>query len=193
MVHILDIKEYAKENNIPIMQDEGIEFICKYIKDNNIKNILEIGSAIGYSAIKFASVNDSILVTTVEKDTNRYNEAVSNIDKMNLNERITIYNDDALDIQLDGKYDLIFIDAAKSQYIKFFEKFKNNLDTNGVIISDNLSFHGFVEHPEMTHNRNTRQLVGKIKRYVDFLKNNTEFNTEFYNIGDGVSVSKRID
>lgn len=193
MVHISEIKKYAKENNVPIMQDEGIEFICKYIKDNNIKSILEIGSAIGYSAIRFASLNDDIIVTTIERDLDRYNIACKNITDINLNDRITIYNDDALNIELNNKYDLIFIDAAKSQYIKFFEKYKNNLNDNGVIISDNLSFHGLVEHPENTHNRNTRQLVGKIRKYVDFLKDNKEFETIFYSLGDGVSVSKKID
>ena len=193
MVHILDLKKYAKENNIPIMQDEGIDFICNYIEENNIKSILEIGSAIGYSAIRFASINNDIKVTTIERDVERYNLAVENINNFNLNNRITIYNEDALNINLTDKYDLIFIDAAKSQYIKFFEKFKLNLNNNGVIVSDNLSFHGFVEHPELTHNRNTRQLVGKIRRYVDFLKNNSEFDTTFYELGDGVSVSKKID
>lgn len=191
MVHILDIKEYAKEHNVPIMQDEGIEFICNYIKDNNIKNILEIGSAIGYSAIKFASVADDIKVTTIERDIDRYNEAVKNIKDSNLEDRITIYNDDALDIEIKGLYDLIFIDAAKSQYIKFFDKYKLNLSDNGVIISDNLSFHGIVENPSLTNNRNTRQLVGKIRKYITFLEENKEFNTTFYKYGDGISVSKK--
>ena len=191
MVHILNIKEYAKEHNVPIMQDEGIEFICNYIKENKVKRVLEIGSAIGYSAICMASVDDDISVTTIERDIERYNEAVINIKNCNLDSRITIYNADALDIEITGEYDLIFIDAAKSQYIKFFEKYKHNLSSNGVIISDNLSFHGIVDNPKLTNNRNTRQLVGKIKRYVEFLKNNEEFDTVFYPLGDGVSVSKK--
>lgn len=193
MVCISEIKDYAKENNVPIMQDEGIDFICNYIKENNIKSVLEIGSAIGYSAIRFASINKDIKVTTIEKDNNRYKLAVSNINDIGLNNQIIIYNDDALSIDISDKYDLIFIDAAKSQYIKFFEKYKDNLNNNGVIVSDNLSFHGMVEHPELTNNRNTRQLVGKIKKYIDFLKDNKEFETTFYNLGDGVSISKKID
>lgn len=163
MVRILDIKENAKKNNVPIMQDEGIDFICKYIKENNIKRILEIGSAIGYSALMFASVSDDIIVTTIERDENRYKEAVTNIENMSMSNRINIFNADALDIDIKDKYDLIFIDAAKSQYIKFFEKYKNNLSLNGVIISDNLAFHGLVENPELTNNRNTKQLVKKLR------------------------------
>lgn len=190
MGKILDIKNKALENNVPIMQDEGINFICDYIKNNNIHKVLEIGSAVGYSAINFASVDDSVEVTTIERDINRYNEAVKNINDVGLNERITIINGDALETNIDGKYDLIFIDAAKSQYIKFFNKYKENLNSDGVIISDNLSFHGIVDDISLTHNRNTRQLVGKIKKYIDFLENNDEFDTTFYKLGDGVSVSK---
>lgn len=191
MGEILKIKEYAHDNNVPIMLDEGMEFMCNYIKENNIKRILEIGSAIGYSAIKFASVDNDVYVTTIERDEKRYNEAVKNIKDNNLDDRITIINGDALVYEDNNKYDLIFIDAAKSQYIKFFEKYKKNLSDNGVIISDNLSFHGIVEDITLTHNRNTRQLVGKIKKYIKFLEENEEFDTTFYKLGDGVSVSKR--
>lgn len=191
MVRPLDIKKKALEEHIPIMQDEGIEFITNYIKEHDVKSILEIGSAVGYSAIRFASVKEDIFVTTIERDIDRYQEAVQNIGAMNLEDKITILNVDALECTIDGKYDLIFIDAAKSQYIKFFEKYKDNLNDNGVIITDNLSFHGMVEDITLTHNRNTRQLVGKIRGYIEFLKNNTEFETKFYELGDGVSVSRR--
>ena len=188
-VRIEDLENYALINNIPIMQKDGIEFLTKYIKDNNIKNILEIGSAIGYSAIKMALVDKDIKVTTIERDTDRYNIAVDNINKFNLSDRISIINDDALNIELNGKYDLIFIDAAKSQYIKFFEKYEKNLNINGVIVSDNLSFHGLVEDESKTNNRNTKQLVKKIRKYIDYLKNNNNYKTTFYELGDGVAVS----
>ena len=185
------IKNSALKNNIPIIQDEGLEFISNYIKENNVKTILEIGSAVGYSAIKMALIDKEIRVTTIERDSSRYKEAVQNINSTNLKNQITIYNIDAFDYIDNNKYDLIFIDAAKAQYIKFFEKFKNNLDDNGVIISDNLKFHGLVEHPENTKNKNTRQLVEKIKKYIEFLKENKEFKTTFYNVGDGIAISEK--
>ena len=187
-----ELENYAKKNNIPIMEKEGIEFLTDYIKKHNIKNILEIGSAIGYSAIKMALINNSINVTTIERDKSRYEEAVKNINKFNLNNRINIINKDALDITLDNKYDLIFLDAAKGQYINFFNKFINNLNNNGVIITDDLLFHGMVEGNVITLNRNTKQLIRKIKKYIEFLKNNKEFNTKFYKIGDGISISKKV-
>lgn len=191
MVHIRleEIEKYAKTNKVPIMQKDGIEFLTKYIKDNNIKNILEIGSAIGYSAIKMALVDDDVKVTTIERDKDRYDLAVKNIKDFNLENRINIILSDALDIEITDKYDLIFIDAAKSQYIKFFEKFDNNLDIGGVIVTDNLSFHGLVEDDSKTNNRNTKQLVRKIRNYIEYLKNNDKYITVFYKLGDGVAVS----
>ena len=191
MVHIRRLEEYAKENNVPIMLKDGIEFLTNYIKENNVKRVLEIGSAIGYSAIRMALVDKSIKVTTIERDTSRFNEAVKNIKEFNLENQIEIINADALEYTTDKQYDLIFIDAAKAQYIKFFEKYKINLKQDGTIISDNLDFHGLVKNPELTSNRNTKQLVRKINTYIEFLKENKEFKTEFISLGDGIGISKR--
>ena len=185
------IEKYAEEHNVPIMQKSGINFLTKFVAENNIKNILEIGSAIGYSAIKMALVNDKVKVTTIEKDDERYLMALKNIKEFDLEKRITLISGDALNVELGDKYDLIFIDAAKGQYIKFFEKYSNNLKRNGVIVSDNLDFHGLVEQEERIASKNLRQLVNKIRNYIDFLKTNTEFTTKFYKIGDGISISTK--
>jgi len=185
------LEQYAKENNIPIMQKDGILFLQDYIIKNNIKNILEVGSAIGYSAIQMASLDKNINIVTIERDEVRYNEAVKNIDNFNMEEQIKIILGDALETKIDGKFDLIFIDAAKAQYIKFFEKYKTNLAEKGVIISDNLSFHGLTAPDVVIKNRNLRQLVGKINKYKKFLEDNKEFSTEFFDIGDGIAISKR--
>ena len=188
---IEEIEQYAKNNRVPIMLPDGINYLCNYIKDNNIKSILEIGSAIGYSAIKMALVNDNIKVTTIEKDKDRYNQAVSNINKFNLNNRINIILDDALNTIINDKYDLIFIDASKGHNIDFFNKYKNNLNKDGVIITDNLSFHGLVENQELAITKNQKGIVKKIKNFIDFLDNNKEFNTTYINVGDKISISKR--
>ncbi len=185
------LEEYAKENNIPIMQKEGITFLKNYIQKNNIKTILEIGTAIGYSAINMALVNESIKVVSIERDKERYELAEENVNKFNLQDRITLIYKDALEAEIEGKFDLIFIDAAKAQYIKFFEKYKQNLNENGVIISDNLNFHGLTEGVEIK-NRNLRALVRKINNYKDFLKENKEYTTEILNIGDGIGISTKI-
>ena len=86
---------------------------------------------------------------------------------------------------------MLFIDAAKAQYIKFFEKYKENLVDDGFVVSDNIDFHGFVENKEEIKSRNLRQLVTKIQKYIDFLTNNEEFDTKFYKVGDGIAITYR--
>lgn len=189
-IRIKDIEEYARINHVPIMLKDGIDYLVNYIKKNNIKSILEIGTAIGYSAIRMALVNDDIKVTSIERDNSMFSKAKENIELLHLDKRINIIHGDALNVELKDKFDLIFIDAAKSQYIKFFEKFKNNLNKNGVIVTDNLEFHGLVKN-SANCSRNTKQLVKKIQLYIDFLKNNSEFNTMFISVGDGISISKK--
>lgn len=189
---ILEMERYAGANNVPIIEFESIKFIMKYIKLNKVKSILEIGTAIGYSAILMANANDFCEITTIEKDDKRYREAVKNVNKSGFDKRIEVVYNDALEVNLAGhKYDLIFIDAAKGQYIKYFEKFCNYLNPGGVIISDNLDFHGLVKNKGAIQSKNVRGIVTKIENYIEFLKNNKDFVTKFYDIGDGLSVSFR--
>jgi Predicted O-methyltransferase len=185
------IKEYAAENSVPIMQDAGMEFILNYIRQNNVKRILEIGTGIGYSAIKFASQAPDIFVYTIEADIDRYHQAIKNFHDENLMDRVTCFLGDAMSFNFEEKFDLIFIDGPKAQYIKFFNHFCKNLSDNGVIISDNLSFHGMVEDISLTHNYSTKKLVKKIRKYIQFLKDHADFNTEFFPVGDTVGVSRR--
>ncbi len=189
---ILEIEQYAKDYNVPIIEKDSIAFIMKFIKANNIKNILEIGSAIGYSSILMASASQDVKVTTIEKDESRYMECLKNVKKCELDKKITVVYQDALNINLnDVQYDLIFIDASKGQYIKFFEKFKHFLTPNGIIVTDNLKFHGYVGNKSKIDSKNLAQLVDKIEKYIKFLKTNQEFDTKFFDVGDGLSVSIR--
>lgn len=186
-----ELEEYAMINKIPIMQKDGILYLCNYIKENNIKSVLEIGSAIGYSSIMMANVNNNIMVTTIERDIDRYNIAVDNIKKYNKDKQINIIYGDATEVDITGKYDLIFIDAAKGKNTFFFNKFKDNLNDNGTIITDNLSFHGLVEAESLVKTKNQRGIVNKIKDYINFLDNNTEFTTTYVLVGDKIAISKR--
>ena len=187
---ILEMERYANEKNVPIIEKKSIAFIMKYIKENNIKNVLEIGSAIGYSAIRMC-LNENICITTIERDEVRYMECLKNVKKCGMEKKINVVYQDALELNLsdDLRYDLIFIDAAKGQYTKFFEKYKNFLNPNGTIITDNIKFHGYVGESSKLDKGNLKSLVEKIENYIEFLKSNTEFDTKFYDIGDGLSVS----
>lgn len=189
---LLKLKNNSLDDDIPIMQDEGLNFLIELIKNKKIKKILEIGTAVGYSAIKMATVSSDIQITTIERDKARYDCARKNIKDFNLNSRINPIFADATELTIDDKYDLIFIDAAKGKNTLFFEKFKNNLNPDGYIVTDNLKFHGCVEKPlEEIESRNVRGLVRKIRNYIEFLKDNEEFETEFFDVGDGISVSRR--
>lgn len=189
---IMQIKKEALDENVPIMQDDTIDFITNYIERKNIRTILEIGTATGYSAIMMALANPNAKVITIEKNQERYIKALKNVKKMNLEDRITLIFNDALEVKLDNKFDLIIIDAAKSKNLDFFSRFEKNLEVNGSIITDNLSFHGYVEKDlSEIPSRNIRGLVKKIRNYIGFLKDNVKYKTKFYDIGDGISVAER--
>ena len=184
------MKIYAKENNVPIITDDGLNYLLQYIRDHSVKNVLEVGTAIGYSAICMCSVSPDITVTSIERDENRYQEAIKNVHESQLQDRIHLIFGDALEVSVDGDFDLIFIDAAKAQNIKFFERFQPLLKVGGTIITDNMNFHGLVSKKiEEIESRNLRQLVRKVNNYKDFLIQNHQYTTEFYDIGDGLAVS----
>ncbi len=189
---IKDIKKYAEKNGVPIMQDEGIDFLTNFIIKNHIENVLEVGTAIGYSAIMMALANPKLKVVTIERDEERYLEALKNVKRMGLEDRITLLFKDALEVNLHEKFDLIFLDGAKGQNTNFFEHFERNLEVDGYFITDNISFHGYVEKDEEEiKSRNLRALVRKIKAYIEYLKGNKKYDTKFYKKGDGISVSKK--
>lgn len=187
------IEEYARCENVPIMMKDGISFLLQFIKEKKIKRILEIGTAIGYSAIRMALVDSDIEIVTIERDEKRYLEAIRNVKKLGLEEKITLIFQDALEVHVRGSFDLIFIDAAKGQNIRFFERFQPHLGVGGYVITDNMDFHGMVDVPEDTiTSKNVLGLVRKIKKYKAYLENRSDYVTTFYSVGDGLSVSRKI-
>lgn len=189
---IREIKKYALDNRVPIMVDDGIDFITTFIIKHQINSVLEIGTAIGYSAIMMALANPNLKITTIERDKDRYLEAVKNVKKLDLEDRITLVFSDALETNIEGKFGLIFIDAAKGQNIRFFEKYEDNLEEHGFIITDNMNFHGLVDKVDAEiESRDLRSLVRKIRDYRTFLLNNSNYNVELLNIGDGIAVAEK--
>jgi len=193
-----ELIDYAKANNVPIIKKEGLDFLELIVKLLKPKKILEIGTAIGFSSIMMEKISDS-LIYTIERDDKMYNEAIKNITKANYIDKIKVIHNDALlcyDMLKDESFDLIFIDAAKAQYIKFFTIYSPLLTKNGIIISDNMNFHDLVSCSESTYNslsRSVRGLIRKLRDYRNFLDNNTLFDTRLFNIGDGMAVSVRKD
>ena len=189
---IKELKNHALEEKIPIMQDEGIDYLTTFIIKHQIETVLEIGTAVGYSSIMMCLSNPKVKVVTIERDEERYMEALKNIKEFNLEDRITPIYKDALDVKLKEKFDLIFLDGAKGQNINFMEHFENNLAEDGYFITDNINFHGYVDKSEEEiKSKNLRGLVRKIKQYKEYLTENEYYDTEFLNIGDGIAITQR--
>ena len=187
------MKKEALFDEVPIMQDDTIDFITNFIVSKNVRNVLEIGSAVGYSAIMMALSSCDVNVVTIERDNERYLKALRNIKDFGLESRITLVFNDALNVSFKKKFDLIVIDAAKGKNKDFFLKFIDNLDIGGAVITDNINFYGLTKVDDMTLSRNVRGLVRKINDYVDFLKSSSLYETRFYDLGDGISVTERSD
>lgn len=186
---ISDMERFAKKENVPIMQKESLDYLISFIKQHDIKSVLEVGTAIGYSTILIKEVVNNI--TSIERDEERYNIAVKNVELSNLN-NITLIKGDALDITITDKFDLIFIDAAKGKNKEFLDKFKSNLNENGYIIIDNMDFHGLVGKSMTIEKRRLRSLVKKIENFIKYMQEQTEFKVTKIDKGDGLYLLERI-
>jgi predicted O-methyltransferase YrrM len=190
---LAEMEQYAAEHEVPIMDKLGMEFMLQMLRIIEPKSILEIGAAIGYSGIRMVKAADANVVT-IERDAQRYEKAVSYIQKAGLEDRISLIFGDALEtfeqIKAYGTFDVIFIDAAKGQYQRFFELYEPLLSEKGVIITDNVLFRGLVAE-EHIENKRIRSLVRKIKTYNEWLMAHSEYDTTIFPIGDGVAVSKK--
>ena len=186
---ISDMERFAKKENVPIMQKESLDYLISFIKQHDIKSVLEVGTAIGYSTILIKEVVNNI--TSIERDEERYNIAVKNVELSNLN-NITLIKGDALDITITDKFDLIFIDAAKGKNKEFLDKFKSNLNENGYIIIDNMGFHGLVGKSMTIEKRRLRSLVKKIENFIKYMEEQTEFKVTKIDKGDGLYLLERI-
>ncbi len=186
---ISDMERFAKKENVPIMQKESLDYLISFIKQHDIKSVLEVGTAIGYSTILIKEAVNNI--TSIERDEERYNIAVKNVELSNLN-NITLIKGDALDITITDKFDLIFIDAAKGKNKEFLDKFKSNLNENGYIIIDNMDFHGLVGKSMTIEKRRLRSLVKKIENFIKYMEEQTEFKVTKIDKGDGLYLLERI-
>ncbi len=189
---LIEIHDAARKEHVPIMKDDGMEFLLNLIKTNeNIRDILEIGTAVGYSSIQMAKIRWDNQIDTLEVNPKMYQQAIQNILVEGLEDRIHVYLIDGAQFETKKIYDLIFIDAAKSQYRRYLEHFMKNSRIGTIFVFDNLNFHGIVDDENLSHNRSTIQMVHKIKKFREHIIQDPRFDTTFYNIGDGIAVSIR--
>lgn len=191
-----ELRDYAIKNDVPIIQDDGLALLETVIRLKRPKKILEVGCAIGYSAIRMAQVCDSEIYT-IERNLDMYNEAIKNVEKAGLSNKIHIFYKDALeafDLVKDNTFDLIFIDAAKAQYMKFFNLYTPLLSTHGCVVCDNMEFHGLVEvldneEEYKSYSRGVRGIIRKMARFHDELLAKDDYDTTLFEVGDGLAVS----
>ena len=185
------IKEKALEEHIPIIMDDTLEVVDKILKETKPKKILEIGTAVGYSAMCFSEyLQEDGIIDTIERDKERIAEAKVNIEKVGVAEKINILEGDAVEIlpTLTGKYDMIFIDAAKGKYPFFLKEALRMLEKNGVILADNILYKGYVMSDYNKHKQRTA--VRNLREYIHEVTENPNLETEILEVGDGLAISK---
>lgn len=185
------IKKKALSQHIPIIMDDTLEEIEKQIKNNPPKRILEIGTAVGYSAMCFSEfLAENGRIDTIERDEERIKEAKINIRNVGVEEKITIYEGDAVEIlpTLNEKYDMVFIDAAKGKYPFFLKEALRMINENGIIFADNILYKGYVMSDYNKHKQRTA--VRNLREYIKEVSENPDLETVILEVGDGLAISK---
>jgi len=185
------IKQKALEEHIPIIMDDTLEVIGSILEKNKPNKILEIGTAVGYSAICFSKyLAENGRIDTIERDEERIKEAKINIKDMNLEDIIQIYEGDAVEIlpTLNDKYDVVFIDAAKGKYPFFLKEALRMLSENGIIFADNILYKGYVMSDYNKHKQRTA--VRNLREYIKEVTENENLETEILEVGDGLAITK---
>ena len=185
------IKQKALEEHIPIIMDDTLEVIEKELKENPPKRILEIGAAVGYSAMCFSEflAQDGV-IDTIERDEERIQEAKENFKKVGVEDKINLYEGDAVEIlpTLNEKYDMVFIDAAKGKYPFFLKEALRMLNSNGIILADNVLYKGYVMSDYNKHKQRTA--VRNLREYIAETTENPLLDTEILEVGDGLAITK---
>lgn len=189
-----EMRAYAAEHHVPIMEEQGIGELLELLQQQEPVKVLELGTAIGYSALRMAETLPRVYIDTIERDANRYEKALEFISKSTFNSRVQAICADALEVnttELNAPYDAIFIDAAKGQYDRFFEKYECLLSDSGMIYCDNMSMHGLAELPIAQVPRRKRTMIRNIQSFRDKMSDHPKFDCELLPVGDGLLVCRR--
>ena len=184
------IKELALENHIPIIMDDTLEIIEKILIEEKPKRILEIGTAVGYSAACFARMNEDTVIDTIELNEERYNEAIVNLEKIGIKDRVNVFLGNAVEIlpTLNNEYDIVFIDANKGKYPVFLGEAIRMIRPNGIIIADNVLYKGYVMSDYNKHKQRTA--VRHLREYLKEATENEMLETEILEVGDGLAITR---
>ncbi|MCG3399053.1 class I SAM-dependent methyltransferase [Staphylococcus massiliensis] len=189
---IEQLREYAEAHQVPIVHPLTLDMIKQLIRMKDVRSVLEIGTAIGYSSMQFASVKSGIHVTTVERNPDMIQRAKENIQHYRYEDNITLVEGDASerhDAIFNQTYDMLFIDAAKAQSKRFFEMYAPLVKPGGLILTDNVLYHGFVADIDVVRSRNVKQMVKKVQKYNEWLIQLEGYHTNFLDIEDGLAIT----
>lgn len=191
METLATIRQRALDNKVPIMSLDSIEFVTNALNQHRAVSILEIGTAVGFSACALVDKNPDFRIDTVERDEIRYSEALENIAALNYQDKIHAHLSDAFDFQVDRVYDGLIIDAAKAQNLAFFRLFFPYTDK--VCIIDNMNYHGFTDESgyQEIRSRRIRQMVSKIRVFKEYLASRSDLIVDHYDVGDGITIVRR--
>ena len=192
--YIKCMEDYGIENNVPIIHKEVAQFLKVIIKSHNIKSILEVGTAIGYSAsVMVESAGEDSRVTTIERNEDMAQIAIENIKKLGYDENINLIKGDALEVleNIQGEYDMIFLDAAKGHYDHFLNLCLKRLKVGGLLISDNVLFRGMVATNDLLIRRKIT-IVKRMRKYLENISNSENLETVILPIGDGVALTCKL-
>ena len=187
------LKQYASENDVPISFDETMEFLINTINKYKCKDVLEIGTAIGFGSISMAQYSCVQHIDTVELNTETYNTAKKNIISRNLDNKITCHNQDARDYidKCEKTYDLVYLDGPKGQYVNYLPRLKELLKPNGIIVADNVFFHGMVLGTTPV-TKGCKTMIRGLHNFVNMITTDKQLSSQILNIGDGVALIKKI-
>lgn len=191
---VSEMESYAKAQKVPIMEPLGIDFLMQLIRIQEPQNILEIGTAIGYSTLRMLEAFPECRITTVERDQSRYEDALKYMNQFGAEKKIHAIQGDAFEVadvvEKDGPFDLLFIDAAKGKYEEFFHLYAPMLTEKGMIVSDNVLFKGFVAD-DSDANPRMAKIARKIRTFNEWLVEHPDYHTTIVPVGDGVAITKR--
>jgi len=190
--YLRELEIYAENNHVPIVEKEVAQLLKLLLKIHQPKNILEIGTAIGYSTLIMAEVTEYAKITTIERLPQMIELAKDNINNTKYKNRINILEGEAEEIlpTLEGKYDFIFLDAAKGQYLEFFNLCMDILEPGGLIVSDNVLFKGMVASDKLVVRRK-KTIVKRLREYLKYINEIDGYISAIIPIGDGIALSYR--
>ena len=188
------MRSYAVENHVPIMEEQSMEELLELLQRQKPLRLLELGTAIGYSALRMADALPDVSIDTIERDEDRHSKALGFIRESGMEGRVQAICADALELdiaELTTSYDAMFIDAAKGQYERFFNKYETLLSPGGIIYCDNMSMHGMAEQPIKQVPRRKRTMIRNIRSFRETMDGHLGFDCELLPVGDGLLVCRK--